>query len=461
MSSQKALSPPFVWGVATSSYQIEGAIDADGRAPSIWDTFCDQEGRIEDGTSGQNACDHYHRWREDLEHMKWMGVDAYRFSIAWPRVFPQGAGALNEAGLDFYDRLVDGLIEAGITPYATLYHWDLPQALEDRGGWRSRETVHAFVDYARAVAGRLGDRVKHWVTQNEPWCAAMLGHMTGEHAPGRSDGAEALTAAHHLMLSHGLSIPAIRAECAQAQIGLAHMYLHCEPASSSPQDALACHELDGTFNRWYLDPLYGRGYPAAVLEQYASKGFVDATSPTFLKDGDLEAIATPTDFLGMNYYTRGVARSEVPPAQNLPREVIEAPPEARTDMGWEVYPKGLSSALLRLQKDYSPPKLYVTENGAAYGTAPDANGRVQDEARTAYLRAHLDQVAHARSAGAAVEGYFAWSLLDNFEWAYGYAKRFGLIHVDFQTQRRTRKDSAHWYRSAIMNSKREKQACGV
>ena len=439
-----SLTAPFIWGVATSSYQIEGGADADGRAPSIWDTFSAAEGRIEDGSSGRHACDHYHRWREDIEHMAWLGVDAYRFSIAWPRVFPQ-AGAINEAGLDFYERLVDGLLEVGITPFATLYHWDLPQALEDRGGWRSRETVHAFVAYAEAVARRLGDRVKRWVTHNEPWCAAILGHLTGAHAPGATDGAEALTVAHNLLLSHGLSVPVLRRESSNAQLGLAHMYLHCEPASASPEDDATSRNLDGTFNRWFLDPLYGRGYPQDVLAHYAQRGFVDPAAPAFIRDGDLKIISAPTDFLGINYYTRAIAGEEAVPGQRKPDEL--------TDMGWEVYPKGLSMGLARLHKDYAPRSIYVTENGAAYSDNPDTAGRVRDERRISYLRAHLLEVSAAREAKIPVDGYFAWSLLDNFEWSFGYNKRFGLIHVDFETQARIRKDSARWYRASIARAK--------
>ncbi|MBK6685034.1 MAG: beta-glucosidase [Deltaproteobacteria bacterium] len=450
MSRFAALAPPFQWGVATSAYQIEGATSADGRGPSIWDTFAEQPGHIEDGSHGRVACDHYHRWQEDLALMEWLGVGAYRFSIAWPRVLPSGTGPINTPGLDFYDRLVDGCLARGITPFATLYHWDLPQALEDRGGWRARETAQAFAAYAEVVARRLGDRVKFWITQNEPWCAAFLGHAHGAHAPGRRDPKEALFVAHHLLLSHGLSTQAIRAAVPGAEIGLAHLYLHAEPASESEADALACRHLDGAFNRWFLDPLYGRGYPEDLLTHYQNLGQLDATAPAFVRPGDLEVIGTRTNFLGLNYYTRGIARSDrVPEANNLPRRIAEAPLEARTDMGWEVYPAGLEAALLRLTRDYAPAALYVTENGAAYADGPDAHGRVHDERRTAYLEAHLLRVAAAKAAGAPVRGYFAWSLLDNFEWAFGYSKRFGLVHVDFQSQRRIPKDSAHGFKAAI------------
>ncbi len=449
MRSLAVLAPPFRWGVATSAYQIEGAVAADGRAPSIWDTFCQRPGRIEDGSNATVACDHYHRVQADLALMQWLGVDAYRFSIAWPRVVPAGTGAVNGAGLDFYDRLVDGLLGRGITPVATLYHWDLPQALEDRGGWRVRETAHAFAVYAEVAARRLGDRVKVWVTHNEPWCVAFLGHAHGVHAPGRQDPKEALRVAHHLLFSHGLAAGALRARVPDAEIGLAHLYLHAEPASESAADAEACWRLDGTFNRWFLDPLYGRGYPEDILAHYQNLGQMD----TFVRAGDLEAIATPTDFLGVNYYTRGLARSDqVPDADNLPRRP-EAPTEARTDMGWEVYPAGLEAALVRLATDYAPKALYVTENGAAYADGPDAAGEVRDARRVAYLEAHLSRVAAARAAGVPVRGYFAWSLLDNFEWAFGYSKRFGLVHVDFERQVRIPKDSAHWFKRAIAAAK--------
>ena len=336
MPRLSALAPPFRWGVATSAYQIEGATAVDGRAPSIWDTFAAQPGRIEDGSKGNVACDHYHRWREDLDLMQWLGVDAYRFSIAWPRVIPAGTGAVNAAGLDFYDRLVDGCLQRGVTPFATLYHWDLPQALEDQGGWRVRETAQAFAAYAEVVAERLGDRVKFWITQNEPWCAAFLGHAYGAHAPGRLDPKEALQVTHHLLLSHGLGTRAIRARVPDAEVGLAHLYLHAEPASASEADAEACRRPDGTFNRWFLDPLYGRGYPEDVLAEYGRLGQLYAMAPNFVQPGDLELIATPTNFLGVHYYTRGLARSDrAEEANNLPRQVKEAPPEARTDMGWE------------------------------------------------------------------------------------------------------------------------------
>lgn len=449
-AGSRASVPTFCWGVATSSYQIEGAADADGRSPSIWDRFSHAAGRIEDGSTGDVATDHYHRYAEDVRIMADIGLDAYRFSIAWSRILPRSGGPVNEAGLDFYERLVDALLGAGITPFVTLYHWDLPAYLQDEGGWPRRETAARFVEYAQVVARRLGDRVGAWMTHNEPWCASILGYLEGRHAPGLTDGAAALRAAHHMLLSHGWAAQALRAEIPTAQVGLAHMYIHAEPASGSPHDAQAARLLDGRFNRWFLDPLYGRGYPEDVVAHYRARGFLDGDALPFVQAGDLEAMAAPTDFLGMNYYTRGVARStEVPEAENAPREVHEAPAEARTDMGWEIYPRGLELGLRRLHSDYGPSTLYVTENGVAYATGPDSSGRVEDPHRIDFLRRHICAVADARDAGVPVKGYFVWSLLDNFEWSFGYAKRFGIVWVDYETGARTLKDSARWYRDEI------------
>jgi beta-glucosidase len=456
------LVPPFVWGVATSSYQIEGAADVDGRGPSIWDTFSAQEGKIDDGSTGARACDHYHRWQEDIALMKWLGVDAYRFSIAWPRVLPTGTGPVNEAGLAFYDRLVDALLEAGITPYVTLYHWDLPQALEDKGGWRTRVTSLAFADYTKVVATRLGDRVQQWSTINEPWCAAMLGYELGAHAPGGTDKAEGLLAAHHMLLGHGLATNVLHAECASAQVGLVQMYVDCVPASPSDADAEAAAALDGYFNRWFLDPIYGRGYPADVVSQLVEDGVFDDEALPFVTVGDLETIATPTDFLGVNYYSRNIVRSDkVAEEDNAAPTVHQAPPEALTDMAWEVYPEGLGRALRRVHRDYAPRRMVVTENGAAFDTGPDASGRIPDRRRIAFLEGHIAAVADAREKGVPVDGYFAWSLLDNFEWAFGYEKRFGLVHVDFETLERTPKDSAHWYRAHIQQTRSMHPASGT
>jgi len=438
----------FVWGVATSSYQIEGAVDEDGRGESIWDRFSATPGKIADGTSGEVACDHYHRWREDVELMRWMGLKAYRFSIAWPRILPQGRGRVSPAGLDFYSRLVDGLLEARIEPVVTLYHWDLPQALQDQGGWASRDTVSAFVEYADIVSQKLGDRVKRWITHNEPWCISVLGYANGEHAPGIKDWSQALAAAHHVLLSHGQAVPVIRANVPGAEVGITLNLVPAEPASPSPEDQDACRAFDGGFNRWYLDPLYGRGYPKDVIADHIAEGRLASETLPFVREGDLADMATPIDFLGVNYYNRAVLRSDrIPESQNAPRTVHVS--DDKTDMDWEVYANGLTRLLVRLHQDYAPGRLYVTENGAAYATGPDADGRVRDTKRVHYLRTHLEASLEAIKQGVPLQGYFAWSLMDNFEWAWGYQKRFGMVYVDYATQKRIPKDSAHLYRAVV------------
>jgi beta-glucosidase len=431
----------FIWGAATSSYQIEGAWHEDGKGESIWDRFSHTPGRIENGDTGDVACDHYHRWREDVALMQEIGLRAYRFSMAWPRLLPEGRGRANQAGLDFYDRLVDGLLEAGIEPFVTLYHWDLPQVLHDQGGWPARATAEAFVEYADLASRTLGDRVTYWMTLNEPFVSAIIGYLEGRHAPGHSDLDEALAAAHHLLLAHGRAVPVIRRNTPGAQVGIV-LNLHPQtPASSSAADRAAAWQADGVVNRWFLDPLAARGYPADIVEHYGRP-------MDFVQAGDLEAIATPLDFLGVNYYTRGIARSSVvPEAENEPRTIFPGP--EHTEMGWEVYPEGLFQLLGRVHFDYRFPSLYVTESGAAYPDGIGPDGRVDDPARVAYLKSHFARAARAIAAGVPLRGYFAWSLMDNFEWAHGYSKRFGLVYVDYATQRRILKTSAHWYRQVI------------
>jgi beta-glucosidase len=373
--------------------------------------------------------------------MDWMGVGAYRFSIAWPRIYPEGRGTLNVSGLDFYDSLVDALLEAGIRPFATLYHWDLPQALQDGGGWPARATAEAFAEYADLASRCLGDRVRFWTTLNEPFISAFLGYRSGEHAPGRRDPAETLPAAHHLLLAHGLAVPILRANSPGAQVGIALNLLPQVPASPSAADVQAAREQDGLANRWFLDPLVGRGYPADMIAWHGDP-------LAFARPGDLEAIAAPLDFLGVNYYNRAIVRSTAVPEQdNLPRAVV--PEGEPTAMDWEVYPRGLTDILVRVHGDYAFPALYVTENGAAYPDPPALNGRVDDPRRQAYLEAHLAAAAEALARGVPLRGYFVWSLLDNFEWAFGYSRRFGIVHVDFASQRRTVKASGHWYGQVI------------
>lgn len=441
-----AFPPGFRWGTATSAFQIEGATTQDDRGESIWDRFAATPGRIEDASDGRRACDHYHRWPEDIALMSRLGLGAYRFSIAWPRVQPTGRGPANPAGLDFYDRLVDALLAAGIAPFATLYHWDLPQPLEDAGGWAARDTVAAFADYADAVTRRLGDRVRHWMTINEPWCVSILGYEQGAHAPGHRDPALALRAAHHTLLAHGRAVPVIRDNARSAEVGIVLNLVPSEPATPSDADRDAARWFDGFFNRWYLDPLYGAGYPSDVIADRVARGHLAGPVLPFVADGDLAAIATPTDFLGVNYYSPVVVRGE---PGDPPRAVRVAPDAPCTDMGWEVRPAALHALLDRLHREYRPAHLYITENGAAYDDPVDADGQITDARRVAYLRGHLGAVARAVADGVPVAGYFHWSLLDNFEWGHGYTKRFGLVHVDFTSQRRTPRASAQVYRTIV------------
>ncbi len=429
----------FLWGAATAAYQIEGAAHEDGRSESIWDRFCATPGKVRNGDTGAIACDFYHRYPEDIALMRDLGLDAFRFSIAWPRVLPEGRGRVNQAGLDFYDRLVDELLANDIQPFPTLYHWDLPQVLEDAGGWPERATAEAFVEYVEVVASRLGDRVSSWITHNEPWVAAWLGHALGVHAPGRTNTQDALSAAHHLLLSHGWATEVLRRESPGSEVGIALALTHTYPATDSEGDRAAAWWADGSFNRWYLDPLYGRGYPADMVEHFAPEG------PP-VQDGDLEAIAAPTDFLGANYYFRQLV-SEDP---NGDRPILVRDPNwSFTAMGWEVYPDGLRDLLTRLRDDYAPPGIYIFENGAAYDDLRGHDGDVVDPERQAYFDEHLAAVGHAIEDGVPVRGYFAWSLLDNFEWAEGYSKRFGLVYVDYPTLERVPKGSFYWYRDFI------------
>jgi len=431
----------FLWGCATSSYQIEGAAEADGRVESIWDRFAATPGKIRDGSSGAVACDHYHRWPEDLDIARGLGLNAYRFSIAWPRIFGAAGAAPNPKGLDFYERLVDGMLARGLQPWATLYHWDLPQYLQDRGGWNERATVDAFVELADTMTRRLGDRVKHWITHNEPWCTAIIGHHEGWHAPGTTDFRTALQVAHHVLLSHGKAVPAIRANVPDAQVGIALSLHPLRPASDSARDRAAMERHDGLRYRWFLDPLHGRGYPQATLDR------IGAAAPTVLP-GDLEAIAAPTDFLGVNYYFPETV-ADAPGHGPLDVRVLEAKTGEITAMGWPVAPQGLAELLLRIARDYRPGPLYVTENGACYDDVREADGAIHDSERRRYLMRHLGALRQAIADGATVKGYFAWSLLDNFEWSEGYLRRFGLVHIDYATQRRRLKDSALWYRAFL------------
>jgi beta-glucosidase len=419
----------FVWGSATSAYQIEGAVAEDGRGESIWDRFCATPGRIADGSSGAVACDHYHRFAEDVAIMQRLGLNGYRFSIAWPRIVPTGRGKVNESGLDFYDRLVDTLLEAGIQPFPTLYHWDLPQVLEDRGGWPARETAEAFGDYAAVVAERLCDRVTDWMTINEPYIVAAQGYLTGDHAPGRSSLTASLAASHHVLLAHGLGLAAIKSVAATARVGIVINFTPVTPVGASPA-AVERQRLTEEFeNRWYIDPVGGKGYPTFAVERLG-------WDQSEVKSGDMDLIATPIDALGVNYYTRKMVGALAGEQHGRGHE---------TAIGWEIHPQSLGDLLLQIHEEHKFPRILITENGAAMADLDRADGRVADLDRLEYFAAHLAQVRDAMEHGVPVEGFFAWSLLDNFEWAHGYVPKFGLVEVDTTTQRRTPKQSALWY----------------
>ena len=440
----------FKWGVATSSYQIEGAVAEDGRSPSIWDTFCRVPGAVADGDNGDVACDHYHRMPQDVALIKSLGVDTYRFSVAWPRVQPDGRGPVNPAGLAFYDRLVDELLAADVDPWVTLYHWDLPQTLEDAGGWPNRDTAYRFADYAMLVFDKLQDRVATFTTLNEPWCSAWLGYYVGVHAPGRRNFADGIHAVHHLLLGHGLATQRMRAAAtAPKKLGITLNMGTADPFTDTQQDRDAARRADGMGLRIYLDPLrYGR-YPEDMVADLADRGTAFPVQP-----GDLEIISSPTDVLGVNFYFGQDFSGVDTDGRTVDDEghpvVRQMPPDtARTAMDWPITPERFTQLLVRLQRDYPGVPMVITENGAAFDDTADESGFVQDDDRTAYLAEHIAAVAAARSQGADVQGYFAWSLMDNFEWAEGYAKRFGIVHVDYETQKRTPKQSALWFRDNI------------
>jgi beta-glucosidase len=450
-----AFPPGFVWGVATAAYQIEGAVDADGRGRSIWDTFSHTPGAVTGGDTGDVACDHYHRWADDVALLHELGVPAYRFSLAWPRIQPGGRGPANPAGLDFYDRLVDELLRHRIEPVVTLYHWDLPQELQDAGGWPVRDTTERLADYAALVGARLGDRVRRWTTLNEPWCSAFLGHGTGEHAPGIRDPRQALLAVHHLLLGHGLATRRLREVLpGDAQVSLALNPSAVRPATSDPADLAAARAVDGIANRIFFGPLFHGGYPQDVVAATQQAGICDWEH---VRPGDLEIIATPLNALGVNYYTPLVVEAGTPPPAQE-RALLAYPactgvrlaeaPGPRTGQGWPVDASALVTLLGRIADEAPGLPLMITENGAAYPDLPGPDG-VADVERVDYLRDHLAAVHEAIAAGVDVRGYFLWSFLDNFEWAYGYGQRFGLVHVDYPSQARTLKDSAHWYREVI------------
>jgi beta-glucosidase len=454
----------FLWGTATAAYQVEGAVDEDGRGPSIWDTFVRTPGKMLVEGNADVACDHYHRYREDVALMKELGATAYRFSVSWPRIFPEGTGEPNPKGLGFYGRLVDELLKAGIEPFATLYHWDLPQALEDRGGWRERATSEAFAAYAGHVAAALGDRVGVWTTLNEPWCSAFVGYTAGVHAPGRQSKTDGLAAGHHLLLGHGLAVEALRERDSSLELGITLNLTVAKPVDPArPGDVDAARRIDGQINRFFLDPIFRGSYPADVLEDVAHLDFA-----RFVQDGDLTLISQPLDTFGVNYYNGSLVSDrpdESPQLSHDPVGRVNSSPFPaadgvynhsqglpRTAMDWDVQPDGLRELLVRVATEYTGPAgtdLYVTENGAAYDDVVAADGAVHDADRTRFLELHLGAVLDAIDEGVDVKGYFYWSLMDNYEWAWGYQKRFGIVRVDYDTQERTVKDSGRAYATII------------
>jgi beta-glucosidase len=433
---RKEFGPNFVFGAATAAYQIEGG-QTDGRGTSIWDSFSATPGNVKNAESGLIADDHYNRWPADLDLLRDGGFDGYRFSFAWPRLIPEGVGAVNEKGIAFYDRLIDGMLERGIKPYATLYHWDLPSSLQDKGGWMNRDIANWFADYAVLVQKHFGDRLDAIATINEPWCVAFLSHFLGVHAPGYRDVRAASRAMHHVLFAHGTAIQALRASGGK-NLGIVCNFESVQPASEKPEDKAAATLWDGVFNRWYLDGLFKSAYPADVvkaLEPHLPEGF----------EKDMPVVSQPLDWLGVNYYTRGLYAAD-PTRPVIPLKKVDGPLES-TEMGWEIYPKGLEEILVRIAKDYTKIPLFVTENGMAEVEGED------DPRRVSYYDAHLQAVREAQRQGADVRGYFAWSLLDNYEWAEGYAKRFGIVHVDFKTQQRTPKASYRAFQGMLHNSK--------
>jgi beta-glucosidase len=452
MFKENTFPKNFTWGVATSSYQIEGAPTAGGKGPSVWDIFSHSPGKINNNDNGDIACNHYNLWPEDIALMKELGVNAYRFSISWPRIFPTGSESKpNQSGLDFYSKLVDTLLENNITPYITLNHWDIPQGLEDKGGWANREIVNQFVKYSDHTSKHLGDRVKFWITHNEPWCVSYLGYVIGRKPPGLTQNwPKSLAAAHHLLLSHGMAIPEIRKNSNNSQVGITLNLNTAIPASPSKYDEDACRFYDGQFNRLYLDPLYKKEYPGDVFDYLLSRDLISDADLNYIQDGDLNVISTKTDFLGVNYYSRAVIRNEeIDEKKNFPRNVEI---QEKTEFGWEIYPAGIYDLLMRLKNEYSVNNIYITENGCSYGDGPNSEGKINDIKRIEYYDSHLKELSRAIIDGVQCNGYFAWSLMDNFEWAEGFSQRFGLVWVDFGTLERIPKDSYYWYQKFISSN---------
>ena len=437
----------FEWGTATAAFQIEGAWNEDGKSESIWDRFSHEPGRVKEGHTANVACDFYHRYREDVALMKELGVNASRFSVSWPRIFPDGKGAVNQKGLDFYSSLADELLAAGITPFPTLYHWDLPQAMQDIGGWANRDVAKYFADYCAAVVDRLGDRVKRWMIFNEPWVFTVLGYMAGYHAPGIRDADMALRATHIVNIAQGLATRAMRATSKVDAVSSAFSMTWTTPASDSEEDRAAAERMHAFGNVWFIEPALCGRYPDAYLNGRDQ-------SRLDIQPGDIDVIKVPLDFIGINLYSRAIVANN-PEDKNVGARRVEMPDVERTDFGWEVCPEALYHVIMRIWSDYHLP-IYVTENGCSYDDGPDEQGVVQDERRISFLRRYIGQVGRAIGEGADVRGYYHWTSTDNFEWAEGYQQRFGLIYVDFPTQRRTIKNSGYWYRDLIQSNKIER-----
>ncbi|SDO53127.1 GH1 family beta-glucosidase [Alkalicoccus daliensis] len=429
------------WGTATASYQIEGAARKDGRGPSIWDTFAKTPGNVFKGHDGDVACDSYHRFPEDVQLMKELGVDMYRFSIAWPRIFPKGTGEVNEEGLAYYHRLVDSLLDSGIEPVCTLYHWDLPQALQENGGWENRDTIDAFAAYAETIFRSFEGKIKKYLTINEPWCASFLSNYIGAHAPGKQSLQAGVDTAHHLMIAHGRAVQSFRALSFEGEIGYAPNVEWNEPYSSSEEDAEACRRATGWFLDWFFDPVFKGSYPEFLTDWFAKEGV-----QVPIVEGDLDIISQPIDFLGINYYTGGVARYQKG-ASLFDHERVDQGYE-KTDIGWNIYPEGFYKILTKIHQQYGDMPIYITENGSCYNDEP-VDGVVADDGRIRYLEKHLTALHRAIQSGVPIKGYMTWSLLDNFEWAEGYNMRFGLVHVNYRTLVRTEKESYFWYQQFL------------
>jgi beta-glucosidase len=435
----------FVWGTATASYQIEGAYDEDGRGLSIWDTFSRTPGKVRNGDNGDVACDSYHRYEEDIALIKQLGVSAYRFSIAWPRIIPDGDGAVNPKGLAYYHTFIDKLLEAGVEPYVTIYHWDLPQALQDKGGWLNRATIDAFVRYSEVLFKAYGGKVKKWFTINEPWCASFLSYTIGEHAPGYRDLQMGVDAGHHLMVAHGKTVLRFRELGIPGEIGFAPNVSWKVPYSNRPEDVAAARREMGWTNDWFLDPVFKGEYPQYLIDVFAKHG-----AKLHVEPGDMELIREPVDFYAINYYSGNVVRHKEGFGL-FDSETVDYGRD-HTEMGWVIMPEGLSSVLLDLKQKYGDIPVYISENGACYNDEPGPDGRVRDDRRIDYLRSHIVEINRAIASGVNLKGYFVWSLLDNFEWAFGYEKRFGIVHVNYRTLKRTPKDSYYWYQKVAKNN---------